>query len=509
MPDLVEIAHLRKAYAGVQALAGASLSIRAGEVHGLVGANGAGKSTLIKILAGAVPRDSGSVRVDGAEVALSNEREAFRLGLRFIHQDLGMGPRLSVAENVFMGRRMPTRAGLVSSRRMRDEARRILEGFADVDPAAPMSSLSVAQQWMVAVARACTSDSRLEGGAEARLVVMDEPTAALSEHEVHIVFDAVQRLVERNIAVVFVSHRLPEIMRLADRVTVMKDGTTVGTHQIDHLDENALATLIVGEEGVDQIEAIAPRSRPHAAVRLEVRGLSGGPLKDVSLKLLEGEILGISGLVGSGRTSLLEHLFGVHRPDTGEVLLDGRPVTLRSPTDAVKLGMAMIPEERRSQGLMALRSVRDNTVLTHLGLFRWRSRVPVPQRRREVSATREQIGAMSVKTTGPEQRVRDLSGGNQQKVLVGRWLVGGAPRILMLDEPTKGVDVGGKAELYEIVTRLADAGVSVVVVSSDLEEIAAVCHRSVVMVEGRVVAEVSAPMTEADLIGLCYQRSVA
>lgn len=353
MSELVEIADLRKAYAGVQALGGATLSIQAGEVHGIVGANGAGKSTLIKILAGAVPRDRGSIRINGVEVPLSNEREAFGLGLRFIHQDLGMGPRLSVAENVFMGRKMPTRAGLVSKRQLTDEARRVLAGFVDVDPAVQMSSLSVAQQWMVAVARACAAESG--GGSDARLVVMDEPTAALSEHEVHIVFDVVDRLVERGIAVVFVSHRLPEIMRLAHRVTVMKDGRTVGTHLIDRLNEDALASLIIGEEGGGQMESRRPPLRPDGGTRLEVRHLTGGPLRDVSFTLVEGEILGVSGLVGSGRTSLLEQLFGVHRPDSGEVLVDGRPVVLRSPADAVKLGVAMIPEERRSQGLMALR----------------------------------------------------------------------------------------------------------------------------------------------------------
>ena len=506
MPDLVEIADLRKRYAGVQALAGATLSIRAGEVHGVVGANGAGKSTLIKILAGAVPRDGGSIRIAGTEVPLSDEREAFARGLRFIHQDLGMGARLSVAENVFMGRKMPTRAGLVSTRRVADEARRILDGFVEVDPGAKMSSLSVAQQWMVAVARACADSGT---GSEARVVVMDEPTAALSEHEVHIVFDVVDRLVGRGIAVVFVSHRLPEIMRLAHRVTVMKDGRTVGTHQIDRLDEDALASLIIGEEGGGHLGTVHSRPAADAATRLEVRNLSGGPLRNVSLQVAEGEILGIAGLVGSGRTSLLEQLFGVHRPDSGQVLVDGRPVNLRSPADAVKLGLAMIPEERRAQGLMALRSIRDNTVLTHLSLFRWRAKVPVPVRRRETVATDEQIRSMSVRTTGPEQRISDLSGGNQQKVLVGRWLVGSGPRVLMLDEPTKGVDVGGKAELYEIVRHLAESGVSVIVVSSDLEEIAAVCHRSVVLVEGRIVGEVAAPMTEAEILARCYQRSVA
>lgn len=501
MAPIIEVEHLRKAYAGVQALDDACLEIRTGEVHGLVGANGAGKSTLIKILAGAVHRDAGVVRVNGEEVALSNEREAYGLGLRFIHQDLGVATRLSVAENVFMGRKMPSRGGLVSSRRTNSEARRILEEFIDVDPAMTMSSLSVAQQWMVAVGRACTED--------ARVVVMDEPTAALSETEVHVVYEAVARLIQRNLSVIFVSHRLPEIMKLADRVTVMKDGRTVGTHDIERLNQEALVSLIIGEEG-GGVTSSAPKPLGVGTPRaLEVQGLYGGPLKGVSFSLNEGEILGISGLVGSGRTSLLQQIFGVHRADAGQVQVAGTPVTLRSPADAVKLGMAMIPEERRDQGLMSLRTVRDNTVLTHLPLFRWRSWVPVPLRRQEVVATRQQIEAMSVRTTGTEQRISHLSGGNQQKVLVGRWLVGKPPRILMLDEPTKGVDVRGKAELYQIVRDLAAAGVAIIIVSSDLEEVAAVCDRTIVLVEGRVAGELTAPMTEADILGICYQGSAA
>jgi ribose transport system ATP-binding protein len=223
----------------------------------------------------------------------------------------------------------------------------------------------------------------------------------------------------------------------------------------------------------------------------------------------EGEIVGVSGLVGSGRTSLLQQIFGIHRIDSGQVLVGGKAVTIRSPADAVKLGMAMIPEERRAQGLMLLRSVRDNTVLTHLGLFRWRPWMPIPVRRREVTATQQQIRTMSVKTTGTEQRISQLSGGNQQKVLVGRWLVGSGPRIVMLDEPTKGVDVKGKAELYEIIQDLAAHGVGIIVVSSDLEEIATVCQRTVVLVEGRTVGELTAPMSEADILQVCFQGRAA
>jgi ABC-type sugar transport system ATPase subunit len=501
MPAVIEIEHLTKNYAGVQALADGCLEIRPGEVHGLVGANGAGKSTLIKVLAGAVARDSGQIRVDGELVALSNERESYGHGLRFIHQDLGIAPRLSVAENVFLGRKLPTRNGLVSTRRVQDGARQILEGFVDVDPARKISSLSVAQQWMVAVARACTPD--------ARVVVMDEPTAALSESEVQIVFDAVARLVARDLAVVFVSHRLPEILQIAERVTVMKDGRTVGTHQVDGLDRPQLVSLIVGEERGSTTVRPAPAPAAESPIALQVRDLQGGPLRGVSLSVREGEIVGVSGLVGSGRTSLLQQIFGIHRMDAGQILVAGEAVTIRSPADAVKLGMAMIPEERRAQGLMLLRSVRDNTVLTNLPLFRWRPWMPIPIRRREVTATKHQIRTMSVKTTGTEQRISQLSGGNQQKVLVGRWLVGAGPRVVMLDEPTKGVDVKGKAELYEIIQDLADHGVGIIVVSSDLEEIAALCQRTVVLVEGRTVAELTAPMSEADILQVCFQGRAA
>jgi ABC-type sugar transport system ATPase subunit len=505
MPDLIEIEALDKRYAGVQALDNATLRIRPGEVHGLVGENGAGKSTLIKILAGAVQRDSGIIRVGGDAVDIATERDADALGLRFIHQDVGVVDRLTVAENLFLGRRLPRVGPFVSRKQMYREARVMLEGFADVDPATKVSKLSIAQRWMVGISRACYGD--------ARLIVMDEPTVALSDTEVELVFDAVDRLKAAGIAVLFVSHRLAEIMRVSDRVTVMKDGRTAGTHDIGSLDQAKLVRLIVGELGGAQPVAVPsiPQARVDtgpAEVILEVVGLSGGPLKSVNVQVRGGEVLGIAGLVGSGRSSLLAAMFGAHRPTEGEIRIDGQPVRLGAPTDAVKRGIAMIPEERRAQGLLAQRGVRENVVLTHMSRFRWMSGLPLPLRAKETKATKEQISALHIATSGPEQKVSTLSGGNQQKALFARWLIGAHLRVLLLDEPTKGIDVGAKAELFRIVRRLADDGVAVVLVSSDLEEVGANSDRIVVLAEGQVVAEMAGPAPEPDILDRCYSHRI-
>ncbi len=354
---VVEVEGLSKHFPGVLALDAASLSVRTGEVHGLVGENGAGKSTLIKILAGAQRRDAGVIRVDGVAVEIASERAADSLGLHFIHQDVGLVPRLTVTENVFLGHRMPSVGPFVSKRRARQQAEDILAGFADVDPSRTVASLSVAERWMVAIARACAG--------EARLVVMDEPTVALADAEVERVFAAVARLQSQGIAVLFVSHRLGEVLTIAQRVTVMKDGRTVGAHDITDLDRASLVGHIIGREaGV--IEPFDHLAEPHEDVALEARALSGGPLREVDVKVRAGEVLGIGGLVGSGRTSLLLTLFGHHRPASGSILIGEREVQLRSPADAIRHGLALLPEERRDQGLLAGRGVRENIVLAHL-----------------------------------------------------------------------------------------------------------------------------------------------
>jgi ABC-type sugar transport system ATPase subunit len=497
---VVEVSGLCKQFPGVRALDDASLFIRPGEVHGLVGENGAGKSTLIKILAGAQPRDAGVIKIDGVEVEIENEAEADDLGLHFIHQDVAVVPRLTVTENMFLGKRLPRRGPFIDHKRAHQQAREMLADFVDVDPTRTLSSLSVAERWMVAIARACVG--------EARLVVMDEPTVALADAEVERVFAAVQRLRSRGIAVLFVSHRLGEILHLAEAVTVMKDGTTVGRHDIADLDRNSLVAAIIGREAGD-MDPLEEPAAPHDEVLLEVEGLSGGPLRNVSFSVRRGEIVGIGGLVGSGRTSLLMNLFGYHRPESGTVRLEGKPVEFRSPADAIRKGFALIPEERRSQGLLTRRTVRENVVLAHLRDFRRHHKVPTPHRGRETERTLAEIDRLRIATTGPGQVISTLSGGNQQKALLSRWLVGRETKLIMLDEPTKGVDVGAKTEILRLVSQLAAQGVGVIVASSDLEEVSAIAHRVVVLREGEMVGELSRPVTEAEILHLCYETSTS
>ena len=491
----VEVKGLCKQFPGVRALDDAWLQVRPGEVHGLVGENGAGKSTMIKILAGAQSCDSGTVLIDGVEVDITDEQAADQLGLRFIHQDVALVGRLTVAENIFLGRDLPRRGPFVSKRQAEREAAEVLRDFVTVDPRRTLSSLSVAERWMVGIARACWGD--------ARMVVMDEPTVALADAEVERVFSAVERLRSRGIAVLFVSHRLGEILQIADSVTVMKDGRTVARHDIAELDRDRLVSAIIGREA-GELEPLGEPALPGDKVVLEVRNLQGGPLADINFELHAGEILGIGGLVGSGRTSLLMNLFGHLRPTDGEVLLDGTPVSFRSPADAIKAGLALIPEERRQQSLLTRRTVRENVVLTHLESFRSKAFLPIPSRRKETEQTLAEIDRLRIATPGPEQVIANLSGGNQQKAVLSRWLVGRDTRILMLDEPTKGVDVGAKTEILRLVSQLASTGVCVIIASSDLEEVAAIAHRVLVLREGKAVGVLERPVTEASILELCY-----
>jgi ABC-type sugar transport system ATPase subunit len=304
-----------------------------------------------------------------------------------------------------------------------------------------------------------------------------------------------------------VSHRLGEILQLSDRVTVMKDGRTIATHDIGDLDRSKLVGHIIGEEA-GEIAPVETEPVVDDHVVLSVENLEGGPLRDVSFSVRRGEILGIGGLVGAGRTSVLLNLFGQLRPTSGVIRLDGHEVRFRSPADAIKAGLALIPEDRRGQGLVPKRTVRENIVLTHIRDFRWRHRLPVPHRGQEVSRSDQQIDALSIACTGSEQVIATLSGGNQQKALLSRWLVGRETKVLMLDEPTKGVDVGARAEILRVIAKLAADGVAVIIVSSDLEEVAAIAHRVVVLREGRLVANLAGPVTESEILAHCYGTDV-
>jgi ribose transport system ATP-binding protein len=502
MTASIEASGLTKAYAGTLALDRANLTIEPGEVHGLVGENGAGKSTLIKLLAGVIEPNAGEIKVDGEVVNIRDSGDAKSLGLRFVHQDLGLVERLDVAQNVFLGQAPYGSGPLYSRRANRRQAARVLDGFIDVDPGKRLSELSVADRWMVAIARACHGD--------ARLVVMDEPTVALSNTETELVFAAIERLKARGVAVLFVTHRLAEVMRACDRVTVMKDGRTTGSHEIGELSKDRLVSLIIGEMGDVRADIERAVGSPPALgpVLLETRGLSGGPVRDVSLQVRAGEILGIGGLVGSGRSSLLQMLFASHRPSAGEIYLDGKQVKWSSPAGAVRSGLAMIPEDRRANGLLSRRSIRENVVLAHIDQCIGAG-VPIPSRRREAVYAKEQIEGLRIACSGPEQMVGALSGGNQQKVLLARWLISPALRVLLLDEPTKGIDVGAKAELFAKIHDLASKGVGVIFVSSDLEEVAEVSNRILVLNEGRVVAELNRPATEQDILREAYEAQGA
>jgi len=488
---------LSKAYAGVKAVDNVDVDIRRGEIHGLVGENGAGKSTLIKMIAGVVQPDSGTIEIDGGRVGLGDASAAERQGIRVLHQEFALVPRLSVAENVLLGHRMPPWGPFVSPRLARAAAREILAPFAPaIDVREKLSELAPAQRWLVAIARACSG--------EARLVVLDEPTASLGEQEVQVLFAAVRRLTESGVAVLFVSHRLAEVVELADRTTVMRNGRVIGTYEQSTLTQQRMVELIVGDDR--QVLEVAPVAPPQDEVALEVRNLTAGPLRDVSFTVRKGEILGVAGLVGSGRTELLLALYGALRRDSGDILVGSVPVRFRAPANAVGHGVALLPEERRLQALFLRRSIRENLVISFLRRFRLVRGLPVPGRRSELRATQAAISSLSIRTRGPSQRVAELSGGNQQKVVVGRWLLSDL-NVLLCDEPTRGVDVGAKAEAMMEIANLAARGTAVLFVSSDLEEVAHLSHRVLVLREGRVAADLPGPVSVGEILAHCYREA--
>lgn len=478
----------------MQALAGADLDVRAGEIHALIGANGAGKSTLIKVLAGIERADRGTIVVDGAPVDITDSHRSRSLGLRFIHQEMALVPRLSIADNLALAD-LPSRAGVVRRRQVhRQAAAAIADHLPGVDASTRVAALSVAQQWLVSLAKV-----HVESG---RIVFLDEPTAALGAREVDHLFAIVRRLAATGVAIVFVSHRLGEVLDLTQRVTVMRAGRTVAALPTTDCDRATLVRLITGRDHVESpVETIVDHP---GAVVLEARALSSGPIRDVSFSVRAGEVLGLGGLVGSGRSELLETLGGARPARAGEILLDGQPLPLRSPADAVRRGIALLPEDRRSMALFTGRSVRVNTVVAHLADFARRA-LPFPARRREERAARSMIERLGIKATGPEQHVDELSGGNQQKVIVGRWLTGKL-RVFLVDEPTKGVDVDGKTEILRTLRTLASHGVAVIVASSELDEVAAVADRVVVLREGRLVAEISGPTTGSAILAACFRE---
>jgi ribose transport system ATP-binding protein len=476
---ILEMKGIVKSFPGVKALQGVDLTIEKGEVHALLGENGAGKSTLMKILAGAIGRDAGSILIDGREVEIKGPEHARELGVSIIYQELSILPHLSVAENIFLGR-LPRRK---ASRWLVDwgechrrSADLLVRVGLHIDPSTPASRLKVADQQMVEIAKALSQN--------AKIVIMDEPTTSLMNHEVETLFKTVRLLREKGVSIIYVSHRLAEVKEICDRATVQRDGRKIGTVSVAETGSRDWVRMMVGRD-LDQLYPKAHVDRGRETLR--VTGLSTKKLKNVSLAAYEGEILGIAGLVGAGRSSLARTLFGAERVLSGTIKIDGEVAALDTPSRAIGKGIALVPEDRKRQGLVLPLSVRENITLGHLSGVSTAGQLNVVRERRVAA---DYVAKLRIATPSTSQRTVNLSGGNQQKVVLAKWLYSDA-RILIIDEPTRGIDVGAKAEIYALLQQLAAQGRTVIIISSELPELIGMADRILVMHEGRITGELN------------------
>ncbi len=473
---ILRMERITKRFPGVVALSEVSLDCVHGEVHALVGENGAGKSTLVKILSGAYRPDGGRIVFKGGEVRLDSPRRAQQLGIAIIMQAFNLLPHLTVEENIFLGREPLGAFGIIDARAAARRSHELLHSVGvDIDVSELVDRLSVAQRQFVEIAKA------LSLGAD--LLIMDEPSATLTGHELEYLFRVIRGLRERGVTVIYISHRLDEVFAIADRVTVLKDGKQMGTCEVGEVTKAQLIRMMVGRE---MGEAFPARRHAPGQSVLRVRGLTRrGALNRISFEARAREIVGLAGLVGSGRTELARALFGADPIDEGQIELLGRPVALQGPHDAVQAGIVLIPEDRKLEGLIDILSVRKNIGLPNLGLLQHWGFVRGGE---EAARVQEKMRQLDIRAHGADQLVMNLSGGNQQKVVLGKWLVS-APKLIILDEPTRGIDVGAKAEIYRIMRELADAGAAVLMISSELPEVLGMADRILVMHEGRLVAE--------------------
>ncbi len=482
LPPLLRMEGIDKRFSGVPALTGASLEIAHGEVHALVGQNGAGKSTMIKILTGAYRKDAGEITFDGKKVEFASPEAAQQGGISTIYQEINLIPYRSVAENIFLGR-APTRFGLIDWPRVNREADALLRRFdVRIDVHQPLFAYNTAIQQMVAIARAVSR--------EARRVIMDEPTSSLADPEVEILYGVVGPHRDAGISVIFISHKLDELYAVCDRVTVMRDGRSVATAKMAEISKIELVAAMLGRDlqTVRREGQTAFHGTGHAAEQTLVtvdHVRAGIKVRDVSFSVRAGEIVGLAGLLGSGRTEVARTVFGADQPDAGTIAIEGKPVRFREPIDAINMGIGFCSEDRKVEGIIPEMSVRENLTLAILPRLA-RSGVVDEARQREV--VDRFIARLGIKTSGPEQKIRELSGGNQQKVLLARWLCMD-PRLLILDEPTRGIDVGGKADIQSLIRELADAGLGVLMISSELEEVIEGSDRVFVLRDGRSVAD--------------------
>lgn len=472
---LIKMENISKEFPGVKALKNVNFELRKGEVHALAGENGAGKSTLIKILSGVYGKDSGKIYFEGREVEINSPKEAQELGISVIHQELNLCLHLTVAQNIFLGREF-IKNKIIDEKKQNEEARKILEKLnVSIDPTEYVKNLSVSQQQMVEIAKAISM--------EAKVIIMDEPTSAISEGETEELFKVIEELKKQGKAIIYISHRLEELNRIVDRITILRDGEHIITANFKDLTIDDIIRYMVGRK----LEEKYPRIPAHRGKKvLEVRGLSQGTrLKDISFELYEGEILGFAGLVGAGRTEVARAIFGVDKFDEGEILINGKKVDIESPIDAIRNGLAYVPEDRKATGLALNLSVLSNLTLATVDNVV--NGLGVINSTKEKNTGQKLVRDLKIKTPSLSQRVKNLSGGNQQKVIVGRWLLR-EPQVYIFDEPTRGIDVGAKIEIYNILNNLKQQGKGIIIISSELPEILGITDRVVVMCEGRITA---------------------
>ena len=486
---LLEMNNISKSFPSVRALDGVTLKVRAGTVHALMGENGAGKSTLMKCLFGIYTPDEGEIFLDGKSVSFKSPKEALEGGVAMVHQELNQALKRSVADNMWLGR-YPKALGFITLEgKMKKDTQKIFESLKlDIDPSTIMSRLSISARQTVEIAKAVSYG--------ARVIILDEPTSSLNDREAERLFEIIEQLKKEGCAIIYISHKMEEIMRISDDITVMRDGKLIATRRASELTLDEIIRLMVGRE---LTERFPPKSKEIGEVILKAEHISGrySLLSDVSFNVRRGEILGIAGLDGAGRTELLETLFGIRERSDGNILLHGKPIKNKNARDSKKNGFALLTEERRATGIFGILSITDNTVIS--GLSRYREAGLFLNERKMKRDTNDNIKSLRIKTPSRKTKIRSLSGGNQQKVILGRWLLT-EPEVLLLDEPTRGIDVGAKYEIYQLIIALAEQGKCVIMASSEMPELLGVCDRILVMSGGRLAGEVSSDDADQEKI---------
>lgn len=473
----LRMCNISKSFPGVKALSGVNLEVRKGEVHALLGENGAGKSTLLKILAGAYTKDEGEIYIDGTLIRELTPKLAEQLGISIIYQEFSSLPHLSIAENIYLGRQ-PRRHGVIDWKKCNADSARLLKKVGlDIDPRTQVAKLKVAEQQMVEITKALSK--------EARIIVMDEPTAPLTLREIDNLFKVIKELKRQQVSVIYVSHRLAEIKEICDRLTVLRDGCYVGKAEVKDVEIRDMIRMMVGRE----LKDMYPKSQAGIGEPvLRVEHLSTREkLEDISLEVRKGEILGLAGLVGAGRTELARAIFGADERCSGTIRIDGEEVRILRPGHAIGRRIGLVPEDRKRQGLVLMMNIKENTTLASLKRL---TRFGKLNMRQEISVTQEYVKKLHIATPGIYEAAENLSGGNQQKVVLGKWLCADC-RLLIIDEPTRGIDVGAKVEIYELMKELVEKGLGILMISSEMPELMGICDRIVVMHEGRIAGELS------------------